>query len=705
MMKKIASLVCVLLLLLTVVSVPTALATGVDYSGAWNCMYVDFGDGVLLSEYQGMNLQEMMQLQLNSDGSFELNSFGEVITGVWQPTGAGIALIAEGEVVAFSYEDDMLVNTDEGITMYFARAEETPQQGGLSALMNLGQTNETPDVEFAGNWNCISYEASGVSYDISMFFPDGITMTLNPDGTGSVQITAEYAETITWAAADGELTIDGSYVLFDPVWDADTDTLSLCYAVDIIRIVFEKVEGNTAAPDASAALPQVYTCDFFTVTFPEDWEQDEFFTYNWDTYYSVQYNLSDASGSTLSSVHISVSIEEVDDYRSRIDELLEYATEDGSGALDEGMIGGVMFRSKTYGDYWIYTEYCARVPEASVTIYVAISEPENIPDVLPDILNSISFTYPIPDPPLEDPPLPEDGVPYQPSPTAFNVGGYDLQAEWLTTGASIIPKNEYDDSIAAIDDTVYVLASEKLYALERSGATLAAAPDSPVALGDAYSLLSAAWDGTLYITNGFYSAIAYKDGTAEEFDMDGYLAMHPEGNWGLCYWSSYTVKKITFTPDGIATKDWILKDLSEDTRQGRFSSVSHIQITPDYIFVGGVDSATEYATRIAMYDLDGNELAVFGSEDWSDYSAIGSVAGIAQTNNGILVMDGYNEDIKLFALDGSFLGLIGCDELLGTDNPWPLGLTASENGALALLAQKREDGSAIELLVFELTGF
>jgi hypothetical protein len=380
-------------------------------------------------------------------------------------------------------------------------------------------------------------------HDIKTFFPDGITMTLNQDSTGSVQLTPDYAETFTWAEADGAIAIDGSHLLFDPIWDADANTLSLCYTTNIIRIVFEKIdEGAAVTPNPSTALPQVYTCDYFTVAFPEIFEQVEYNTYNWDGYYTAQYSLMNDDGWTLSSVQIVASVGEVGDYRSGIDKLLEYADEAGQDTLDEITIGGVAFRGVTYGESWVYTEYLARVPEASITIKITITDPENIQVVLKDILASISFTYPIPDPPLMDPPMPEDGVPYQPSSSTISVGGYDLKAEWLSAGTSIIPKDEYSNSIAAIDSTVYVLASNLLHVFENSATALTAA-GKPVELDSDFKLLSAVWDGTLYITDGFYSAIAYKDGATEAFELDGYLAMSPDGLWGLSYWSSYTVKR------------------------------------------------------------------------------------------------------------------------------------------------------------------
>lgn len=705
-MKKITYLVCTLFLLVAMGSVPSALAMETDYAGNWVCMYVDMGDGVLLTEYQGLSLQENISFELRSDGSVLLNSFGMQQEGVWQPTGAGISIFADDTLVAFTYADEQLVNTDEGVTMYFVRAESGPKQGGFNTLINLANNGAKQDVSFAGVWKALSYEASGVPYDIAMFFPEGLTITLLADGAGFVQLTPEYAEPFTWSETDGMLAVDGSNFLYDPVWDAETGTLSLCYASDIIRIVFEKTDGEAAdVPAETGALTQTYTCDFFSVSFPENWEQDEYNVYNWDNYYSAQYNLNDKDGWVSSSVRVVASVEEVANQRTTLDTLLEYAKAAGKDALDETVIGGITFQGTEYGDYWRYAEYSARVPEASMTLNILVASPEKIEDILPAILASIDFTFAIPDPPLSDPPLPQDGVPYQPSTSSVTIGTYDLQAAWLPADTSIVTNDPYTGGIAAIGDTVFVLTGKQLLLYTRDGNQLTAAGD-PLMLGTDYRFLSPAWDGTLYITDGYYQAMTYQDGAAQEFDLDGYLAMQPEGQWGLCYWASSDVKRIAFTQDGVATKPWILTHMDDDAaRQGRFSSVQYITVTSDHIFVAGSDAQSDNTTRIAMYDLDGNELATFGGAGWSDPSAFGSVAGIVQTGNGLLVLDGYYQDFKLFAMDGTFLGSASCDDLLGTDYPWPLFMAPSENGALALLSQTREDQSAVELLVFEITGF
>lgn len=714
-MKKITSLVCMLFVLLTSVAVPSALAMDTDYSGDWVCVSVDLGDGVLQTEYEGQSLQEVITFTLRTDGTVLFNSFGTEVEGVWAPTGGGISVVADNMAVPFTYTDNQLVNTEDGVTMYFVRAEEATKSGGLNTLLSLGIGGEDSAFSFAGTWKAVSYIAMGTESDVSQFFPDGFTLTLLEDGTGTVQLTAAYAEPIVWENADGGITLSNSNFLYNPVWDPETGILTFNYASDVIQITFEKEDAGMAdtAGDETAneeagepsALPQEYSCAYFSAAFPEGWAQDEYNTYNWDTYYSVQYNLEDKDGWTQSTVRVTASEETVAGYRDKLDTLLAYAKEQGKDQLDELTISGIPFQGLTYTDYGTYTSYTARIPEASLTLGVEISSPDTISDVLPGILGSILFTYTVPNPPLADPPLPEDGTPYQPSAKTISVGGFDLKAKWLPIAASVYPKSGYGNSLAAVGDTLYILNYDKLYVLGRSGDGLALQGE-PIQLDNTYNSMSAADDGTLYLTDGYYDGLTYKDGVFGQYDVEGYLAIHPEGKWGLNFWYNSDVKKITNTADGLAVKNWALTGLSDDAlRTGRFSTVDFIKVTSENVFVAGYDTLSNNTERLAMYDLDGNEIATFGGTDWSDDSTIGSVSGVLQTKNGILVQDATYQAYKLFALDGTFLGSVSCDELLGTEYPWPYAMVDTDGGALVLLSQERNDQSATELLVFEITGF
>jgi len=609
------------------------------------------------------------------------------------------------------YQDDQLINTVDGVSMYFGRPAEEPRSLGFHDLVGIGKPDTSPQFQFTGTWNAITYEVSGMTLDLQTALPNGLTITLLQDGTGIVQLTADYAETLTWSTTADGIAISNNHLLFDPAWDAETETLTLSYAADVVRIGFQKDADAIIAPEPtteiqSDTLPLVYTCDYFSVAFPADWEENEYGTYSGDQYYSVQYDLNDEDGWSISDVSITASMEDVTDYRSEITSLQELAQADGKDALDDLLIDGILFQGLVYDDYWSQAEYYARLPEASVTLSISVSAPEDIEDVLPDIMGSIHFTIPIPNPPFSDPPLPEDGIAFTPSPTSVTTdSGTTMQAVWLPSDQSIIPHDLYNISMAYSEDFLYILTGQKLLPYSMDNDKLTTSGDIIVS-DQTYSFISSDTQGSLYLTDGYYTLLTLVDSTATSLTLDGYLVMHPDGVWGLSYNYYNDVNKITFTADGMAIKPWQLTNLSDDiARQGRFSSIDYITITKDAIFVAGADASADNATRIAMFDLDGNELAVFGGIDWTDDSSIGSVNGIAQTPNGIIVQDGFYTVYKLFALDGTFLGDIDCDALLGTNYAQPVAMATSADSIYTMVSQERDDKSATELLIFEIAGF
>jgi hypothetical protein len=91
--------------------------------------------------------------------------------------------------------------------------------------------------------------------------------------------------------------------------------------------------------------------------------------------------------------------------------------------------------------------------------------------------------------------------------------------------------------------------------------------------------------------------------------------------------------------------------------------------------------------------------------DWTKDDAFGLVTGIVETKNGILVQDGNYRAYKMFTKDGAFIGAVDCDELLGTSYPWLSSMIPAGSGVYVAAAQRREDQSCDELLLFRITGF
>lgn len=851
MMKATLAILAALCLMLPV----TSFAQPADYTGEWVCTAVDMGDGVLLKEYEGIAVSELMRLTLDQSGGLTVNSLGQTIPGTWSAQDQGITALIEGQQVVFLLKDGKLVNTESGVTSYLERQPAAPKPGGLLSLLagrkyegrwistavdegdgvlspeidgmlidglftidirgdgtflfsstgdeDKGQWEEieggirvtaddesivillvngqlalevdgstvyfrrdtqapvstqtpmeTPVPEqsgtrIAGLWQAMSYEMQGFTMDIKLLFPDGLVMELREDGTAEAKLTPDYTEKFTWSGEGGSLVFTGSYVLISPVFDEASGELRVNYGSDAATILFKRAEGAgptetpavilitlpptpeptevpvpaateeptqaplpQATPKAEASEGQQVTKLFTLRLEGDNWTENTSWRSDRDDYVSVRYELADEGGTMIAALNLSASVEGVRNYRDKLKTLKGYAAQAGRDSLDEKIIGGIPFLGTSYEKWgWTYTEYIARSVSEGVTMNITIEQPQKVGDDLQAILDSIAYTLPQASPPNVDPPLPEDGERYTPSPKAVPLGDKTLTAEWLKTDRSILLDSIFSNSILHTNKRLYALTGNTLHAFALENGALSTAPEYPggmMELPDQFEYLSAGKDGILYASQGMFNILAIRDGAViKDNPVSGDLVTHPSGDWGLTFWANADPMHITADAEGGLTKKaWVLSGLSDPAaRKGRFSMISSVAITPDRVYVAGTDALEGDAQRVAVYDLDGNELFTFGGADWTADDAFGSVTGIIQTGDSILVMDGNYRAFKLFDLQGNFLGMADCDNLLGTDYPWLTSIVPYEGGAIVAASQSRADGSGDELLLFNIKGF
>ena len=124
-------------------------------------------------------------------------------------------------------------------------------------------------------------------------------------------------------------------------------------------------------------------------------------------------------------------------------------------------------------------------------------------------------------------------------------------------------------------------------------------------------------------------------------------------------------------------------------------------IDEEYIYVCGSDA--DWNNRIWVYDLEGNLQTVLSDEEGE---SLGSISFVCQTSNGFLALDGNLREIVFWDQQGTHLGTVDDTEIFGTVYPWFCSATLLEDGSLlVLMTEDRADESAMELIVFKLTGF
>ncbi len=703
------------------------------YAGEWVASGIDEGDGVIRSELNGVKAADLLSFSIGRDGMLVMTSMGLQSAGAWREIDGGINVLVDGVSTDMMLEEDRLVAESEGATIYFIRSGQ-PQADAPSATPPAASL-------FEGIWNAVRFETAGSVYDAALLFQDGCAITLLKDGTGTASVTKDYSERLTWSEKDGTLTLGGSHVFTSPSWDAETGELTLGYAMGTVSVVFIKIgvpldekpplsspqpapgpastpeptrEPTLAPTSALTAVPaakgeeQLCETALFTARFPAGWVLSEGSLYDRADYCAVKYALNDPGGRLLASIYLTVSSEDVGNYRDKIRLLGERALSGGKDALEEIQVGGLPFRGAAYESWGSnYAEYAARVPASRITVSVTLESPENIAG-LQAMLDSIVFTLPALTPPNIDPPLPEDGVPYRPLPASACTDAVQLSARWLRPEEPIVLNEIFDNHIALQGDRLYALTGDTLRAFSVVGDSLVsdrAFAGGAVKLDDEYEYLSAPREGPLYLSEGLFTILAVRDGAvAQANDLSGDLVMHPSGEWGISFWANADPMRVSATDGILAEEPWVLSGISDaGTRQGRFSSISCVSISEDRVYVAGTDAQRADANRVAVFDLSGTELFSFGADDWTADDAFGSVTGIAEVPQGILVLDGNYRDLKLYTAGGEFIGKVGCDALLGTSYPWPSSMVPSENGVMIAVAQEREDKSCEELLIFEVT--
>ncbi len=849
MKNHIARLLIMSAVLLVVLFLGAALAD-TAYPGEWVCVAVDPGTGVKQTDFEGMNVSELVKLVISEDGTLTVLSFGETIKGTWAQASGGITAEIDGEQVSFALEGSQLVNNTDGVLMYLEKESKKPAAGGLLSLVKgskyaghwvaeavvsqgvrmtemegipvsqlLSFTfNRDGTLEFlsmgistggtwqeteggitvtvdgtvtdmlytdgklvadsegvtvtlirqeggaptpapkapsiAGVWKAVRYDTMGYTFDAGLLFPDGCTLTLREDGTGDAFIIKDYTEKVFWEEKDGALSLSGSYVFSSPAYDAAKGELSVSYGSDTVTVFFKREDAQPAATltpggkpveipatvaptvapspspvptqEAPAPVPtqeapaptpestqsgKALVTTLFTIPFPGDgWVLNE----NWVTdragYCGAQYELKDADGFTAARLNVYASQEPVKNYRDKLKALTEYAGSYGRETPLTAVIGGISFYTEAYEKWgWQMIDYAARMEESGFTVTISVEQPQNIAN-LESILGSIAFTLPQLNPPNVDPPLPEDGEPYVPQTSSIDTASGRIQASWVKTGDSIVLDSIFNNVIAISGSRVYILTGKTLSAYTLSAGALLPDPSfagGKMALPDNFEYLAPGKDGYLYVSQGFFNILAVKDREiVQDNSVSGDLAMHPGGEWGITFWANAEPAKVTAVGGVLTSEPWVLSNLSDAAgRQGRFSMISCVYVSNTRIYVAGTDVLNGDAQRVAVFDLEGKELYTFGGTEWTQDDAFGSVTGIVETSNGILVLDGNYRALKMFDKDGQFLWSVDSDPLLGTDYPWLSSMVPTGNAVLIAAAQERPDKSCDELLLFEVTGF
>ena len=438
----------------------------------------------------------------------------------------------------------------------------------------------------------------------------------------------------------------------------------------------------------------------FSLTLPDNWNYDPDDISDYDNASSASVFVGEDEKEAESSLTIKANEQSSYSFRSNLRSCNIDVHDYADGNVEKVTFGNVEY-VRSADKYRIYYTY--RHEPSGVTYQITLYGEEN--DSSNAVLNNLALK-------LEDTgnveaPYPWDGTPFEPVLQSVTVGDFTVVPEYIPFSTPQAGFETMHHQFAFSGDRMYHQLYNTLETFEYTGSTLN--PLSSETLEEQGLELSTDSEGKLYISRSASKGLdIMKDGQIVlETGLKAYTAIHPSGAWGITYYLSNDTEKVTFQDGGVLTEPWILTSIDDDeARTGIFRSVSLIEISNDHIMVHGRLAGEDTPTKIAVYDLDGNQQLLLGGDQSGDPAHIGSISGIAETANGYVAADGNMRELYFWSKDGTLLGEIDCQEFFGTSYPWIEDVKVTDDGSLMLLmTQKRDDNSASELMVFRLAGF
>lgn len=464
----------------------------------------------------------------------------------------------------------------------------------------------------------------------------------------------------------------------------------------------ETAKEETEKPEEKFKDRESVETTFFTIYYPKEWKYDEEDMSNDEDYASVPLFNGEDWESSGCSVRITALAE--DTYAFRKD-VIDYGIElkdFADGKTAKISLGDVEYTDASDADSEEKVYLYRHEPSAATyTVYVTkMDDEEAVKQLLEGLVPELK------DEGKEEAPWPWDGEPITPVLTEQMVGTYTIVPEYIPFSESLWTTEIMEHQFVKKDNQLFHLLGNKLDTYEYADSGIKYV--STMELEDEYEYLSFDNTGMLYLSQGVFEVIGVKDGKQVlQTNITGDLNMHPSGEWGISSWVSSDTQKVTNQGGTLTVQPWILTGLNKDeSRQGPMEMIDDIQITDSHIMLAGLTAGEESEKKIIIYDYDNNQLMELGGTEVGEPDLLGSITGMAETANGFVAADGNMRSIQFWAKDGTHIGAVDVEELLGTSYPWIEDMQLLEDGSLLImLTQEREDGSSDELMCFRLTGF
>lgn len=460
-------------------------------------------------------------------------------------------------------------------------------------------------------------------------------------------------------------------------------------AIVLSLLLLASCGGGSSEPAEAGELTTLETT-LWTLDYDDSqWVLDEEYLYEDETTSQAILGIPGEDDTDLISIEIRADITDPYGFRSNLvyygfDEY-DYAMENAYDLHDVGGVDCLMEEGSSWGDPCQH--YFGRVEAANASVYLEICG-DYTDERVTALLKGLSFD--LPDIGNEDGPWYWEGEPFQGRNSSVQLGGFTLESTWVPFLNPVMTYETFDHQIAATGDRAYILSESILQEYELTGESLAFLGDLETGLDISY--ISTTADGSLWLSDFTEPLTVWKDGAqTASYEGTDNVVMHPSGQWGVSWFSNPECQKVAFSGDSMTTTPL--------TFQG-MSSVSSLSVGQNYIMAAGIAEEDD-CHKVFLYDPSGTPvMTLTGPDD------LGSVTYVAETPNGFLAVDANMREILLWSTDGTYIGTADDGELFGTYYPWiSHGTQLPDGSILILMTEERDDRSAMEVLVYRLSGF
>ena len=287
----------------------------------------------------------------------------------------------------------------------------------------------------------------------------------------------------------------------------------------------------------------------FTVYYPKAWNYDKENMKKEEEYSYVRFFDGDTADGSENVISIEATKEDSYTYRKSLIafgvDLEAYA----EGKMDTVTIGNAEYTAMPESNS-IEKTYMYRY-EQSGTSYDIRVKGQEIDDSDKELLEGIVLK--LEDEGNKDAPWPWEGEPVEPVLAEQMVGSYTIVPKYIPFKEAQGVMQIMDHQFVKQGNQVFHLLENKLDTYEYSESGLKFV--SSMELDDDCEYLSGDNSGMLYLSPGIGDVIGVKDGKkAMQTTVDGYLNMHPSGEWGISFWvnSDVFVMPSVSEPFGIA---------------------------------------------------------------------------------------------------------------------------------------------------------